>query len=301
MRTNLYKFFALSFVFAIILSACGGSQEPVTIVVTATSEPVAAVAEPVEETGPTALILQDLNVRYGPSSSYDIIDYIAEGSSPAIVGKNSDGTWLQIVYSAGPGGLGWVSTPFTQPGDISGVPVVSAPVASSSNSGGSSSSGSGNSPTTAPPTSDNSGGGGSPTTAPPTSDGGGGGGGQTAPDDSNYNIELEFKNAVKAKCCPTLQNVISYPSGDSSDKINFELKGFDSVTNSAKTTIIITCAGEGAEYVKIKFSRNNNTVGCNSTFTTNWTNFNYKGSFEIYVDSGSDVYVTWIAIFNSSK
>jgi len=294
------------------LSACGGqqAQDPIIIVVTATSGPVEEVAEPVQETQPTALVLQDLNVRYGPSSSYDIIDYIAEGSTPAIVGKNSSGSWLQIVYPAGPGGLGWVSAPFTQTGDLSAVPVVSAPVASSGNSGGSnsggSSGGSGSSPTSAPPTSsgnNNNNGGTSPTTAPPTADSGGGNGNnaQTAPDDSNYNLKLDFKNALKEKCCPTLQNVISYPSGDTSDKINFELNGFDSVTNSAKTSVVITCAGPGAEYVKIKYSRNNNTVGCNTTFDTNWTNFAYKGNFEIYVDSGTDVYVTWTAIIKSSK
>jgi hypothetical protein len=310
---------------ALLVSACGGSQEPAVIVVTATGGADAAAPAAESNERPSAIASQDLNVRTGPSSSYEVAGILSGGATVEVVGKTADSSWLQIVYPSGPGGLGWISAPFVQADDLSGVAVVSAPVAASgdsgsssggSSSGGSSSGGSssGGSSPTATSSGNNGGGNGNsgssptdpppPTSSPPPTEdsgGGGGGGGQTAPDDSNYNLELEFKNALKAKCCPTLQNEISYPNGDSSDKISFELTGFDSVTNSATTSVVITCAGEGAENVKIKYSRNNNTVGCNTTFNSNWTNFNYKGSFEIYLDGGGDAYVTWTAIFNSSK
>ena len=296
-------------IFSFVIVACslpGASEEsptPVIIVVTATTGPDGSGRA-------TALILQDLNVRVGPGANFDIIDFIVEGTTVEIVAKLADASWIQIIYPAGPGGLGWISTPFTQPSDLASVPVVAPPVASSggggssgggtsatASSGGSGGTGGGKSPTA---TSGGTGGGKSPTATSGSGGGGGGGGGQEAPADSNYSLKLEFKNALKAKCCPTLQDVISFPNGDTTDKISFELTGFDSVTNSAKTTIVITCSGVGSENVKIQFG-SGAPRGCNTTYNNNWTNFNYKGTITIYLDSGSSAFVTWTVTFQSSK
>ncbi len=55
----------------------------------------------------TALI--GLNVRTGPGVDYPIVGKLAQSQSAQIVGKNSEGTWWQIVYPPESGSLAWVS------------------------------------------------------------------------------------------------------------------------------------------------------------------------------------------------
>jgi uncharacterized protein YgiM (DUF1202 family) len=59
--------------------------------------------------GPILTALVGLNVRAGPGLDYPIVDKLAQGQSAQVSGKNSEGTWWQIVYPPGSSSLAWVS------------------------------------------------------------------------------------------------------------------------------------------------------------------------------------------------
>jgi uncharacterized protein YraI len=68
-----------------------------------------------------------VNVRAGPDVNTERLGQINLGQSAQVRGKNADGTWWQISFSGGPGGLAWVYAllvDFT--GDATKVPVVRA-------------------------------------------------------------------------------------------------------------------------------------------------------------------------------
>ncbi len=69
-----------------------------------------------------------VNVRSGPDITYDLIGKLNQGDTVPLKGKNADGSWWQITFGKGKGGVGWVR------GDLvvanaaaKSVPVVSAP------------------------------------------------------------------------------------------------------------------------------------------------------------------------------
>ncbi len=65
-----------------------------------------------------------LNVRSGPGVSHAVVTQIANGESYAAVGRNADGSWLQI---SGPGFTGWINARYVQiSGDVLGLPVGEA-------------------------------------------------------------------------------------------------------------------------------------------------------------------------------
>jgi hypothetical protein len=77
---------------------------------------------------PAVTITANVNVRAGPGTEYPRLGTLAAGETFQALGKNADGTWWQIAYPAGPGGVGWVSAGYTAPNAAAaGVPVVTAP------------------------------------------------------------------------------------------------------------------------------------------------------------------------------
>ncbi len=72
-----------------------------------------------------------LNVRAGPGTSYTAIGHLTRNQRVEILARNSDSSWYQIAFSAGPGGFGWVYSTYIQT-SASGLPVSdqtsSAPV-----------------------------------------------------------------------------------------------------------------------------------------------------------------------------
>ncbi|MCL4507372.1 MAG: SH3 domain-containing protein [Chloroflexi bacterium] len=98
-----------------------------TVAITPTVSQPAATATP---QGPTASVKEGdfVNVRKGPAIAYDKVGTLDRGQTAAIRGKNSDGTWWQITFPAGPDGLGWVfGNLVTVVGDTSQLAVASAP------------------------------------------------------------------------------------------------------------------------------------------------------------------------------
>ncbi len=114
-------------------NAAGRVSDPATVTVnvveevTATPIPLPSVTLP--PGAPWAAITAGvLNVRRGPGTNYLVIGQLQQNDVVEIVGKNADGSWLQIVYPTGTIGRGWMSASYAQvSGSIASVPVVEAP------------------------------------------------------------------------------------------------------------------------------------------------------------------------------
>ncbi len=86
--------------------------------------PSATVQVTTTPAGPTGVVIQKLNVRSGPGTSYDSLGVLPAQSSVVLTGKNANGTWLQIEYPSAAGGHGWVTAGYVQVNDTSGLPVL---------------------------------------------------------------------------------------------------------------------------------------------------------------------------------
>ena len=68
------------------------------------------------------------NIRSGPDTTYDLVGKLNQGESAPVKGKNQDGTWWQIAFAAGTGGVGWVRGDLVQANAATAnVSVVAAP------------------------------------------------------------------------------------------------------------------------------------------------------------------------------
>ena len=92
--------------------------------------PLDATATP---TGPTGVVLQRLNVRSGPATTFDTLGMIQAKAVVLLTGKNAIASWFQIDYASGPGGHGWVTAQYVQTEAAASLPVLDdygTPVAS---------------------------------------------------------------------------------------------------------------------------------------------------------------------------
>lgn len=76
--------------------------------------------------GPIARANQDgLNVRQGPGTNYPVVGILNQGEQAQIMGRNADSSWWAIAFGDG---TAWViSSLITTQGDVSQVPLVTAP------------------------------------------------------------------------------------------------------------------------------------------------------------------------------
>jgi uncharacterized protein YraI len=74
--------------------------------------------------GPTGLVIQQVNVRSGPGTDYKSLGVLNPNDVVYLTGKNDDGSWLQIEFSSGADGKGWVSTTFIKSDGVNALPVV---------------------------------------------------------------------------------------------------------------------------------------------------------------------------------
>ena len=73
---------------------------------------------------------RSLRVRAEPSDSAEVVTGIREGEQFPVIGRSSDGLWVQLDIPRAPGGNGWVSANFvTVQGPITDATVSSAPPA----------------------------------------------------------------------------------------------------------------------------------------------------------------------------
>ena len=88
----------------------------------ATSTPTLPVVSPKEVA---------VNCRLGPGTAWLVISALTIGQTSQIVGKNSDGTWWNIVDPSSSGRNCWVSVSVTNAaGNLANIPVVQTPKAS---------------------------------------------------------------------------------------------------------------------------------------------------------------------------
>lgn len=90
----------------------------------------AATATPAADTSaPSVTVTNDfVNVRTGPNVGYALLGQLQNGQTVPVRGKNADGTWWQISYAQGAGGVGWVFGELVKANAAAnGVPVASAP------------------------------------------------------------------------------------------------------------------------------------------------------------------------------
>ena len=74
--------------------------------------------------GSTAIIQQQINVRSGPGTGFDSIGTLNAQDVVTLTGRDADGTWLQIEFTSGPEGRGWISAAFARAIGAEKLPIV---------------------------------------------------------------------------------------------------------------------------------------------------------------------------------
>jgi uncharacterized protein YraI len=102
---------------------------PQPVVVTATPLPTQALP-PLPSTGPCVVASATggaVNVRSGPSTSFNVISQLIGASMGQVIGRLPDGSWYQITVN---GLIGWISGSVVRTGGVcNSVPVVLPPTA----------------------------------------------------------------------------------------------------------------------------------------------------------------------------
>ena len=98
------------------------------------SRPVALAAPPRQAATPTLPPLrievynEDVNVRAGPGTNYDLVGRMIKGQWGEIIGRSPDSRWLKIIYIGGPDNSGWVFKDLVRVvGDIPPMPTLLPP------------------------------------------------------------------------------------------------------------------------------------------------------------------------------
>ena len=72
-----------------------------------------------------AVVIQQLNIRSGPGTSFNSLGILNVNDVVLLTGKNENGTWLQIDLPPGPNGKGWINSEFVKANDVDSLPVIS--------------------------------------------------------------------------------------------------------------------------------------------------------------------------------
>ncbi len=92
----------------------------------------AAAAPHLQETtpqpGPEIVVPEEVNVRSGPSTEYELIGVLIQGQRALALGRTPGGDWIQIEYLGVPGNVAWVYSPFVvlEPPTVT-LPIVEPP------------------------------------------------------------------------------------------------------------------------------------------------------------------------------
>lgn len=106
-------------------SASVSDAVPVLVLPTATVRPLPAASETATPTpaAPMARVVNSINVRSGPGTTYPVIAVLSADARVEIVGRNATTDWLQVVYAQG--GTGWLSAPLVEiEGDAASIGLV---------------------------------------------------------------------------------------------------------------------------------------------------------------------------------
>jgi len=93
--------------------------------------PASAAYVGVQVTGSPLRVVapEQANVRSGPGTVYDEVGQLVNGDSAPAIGRSEFKDWIQIEYSAGPDGKGWVFAAFVslEGGGVESLPVAPVP------------------------------------------------------------------------------------------------------------------------------------------------------------------------------
>jgi uncharacterized protein YraI len=183
-------------------------------VLNATSVPFAATATPA---GLLGTVLQRLNVRSGPGTSFETLGTIEPNATVTLTGKDGTASWFQINYPDGPSGRAWVTAQYIQTDISDQLPVLDnygTPVSSG---------GSDATPVAMTPT---------PTIGPAYADG-----------DSAKNPSAKVVFSATGTLSFTYTGQVSAPEGDPEDWVAFTPFTYEGTT--ARLEMSLTCAGNG--------------------------------------------------------
>ncbi len=174
--------------------------------------------------GPSGRVVQRLNVRSGPGTTFDTLGLLEPGVVVSLTGKNTTASWFQIDYPAGPGGRGWVTSQYVQTDAAADLPVlddygsVVTPGAAGTPSG----------PVLAP----------TPTVGPAYADG-----------DSSVSpaIRVTFSGAGTRQFVYSSQ--VSAPEGDAEDWVEFT--PYAASGTNARLMFSLACTGNGTLTVEL--------------------------------------------------
>ncbi|MDO8753217.1 MAG: SH3 domain-containing protein [Anaerolineales bacterium] len=76
------------------------------------------------ESGLSGLVIQKINVRNGPGTTYDALGVLNPNDVVFMTGKSSSGAWIQIEYTNAPDGKGWAASEFLKIEDADSLPVI---------------------------------------------------------------------------------------------------------------------------------------------------------------------------------
>ena len=72
----------------------------------------------------SGVVVQQVNVRKGPGTDFDAIGTLEPQDVVVLTGQDPSGMWLQIQYSSGPDGFGWVAAAFIEATGAEGIPII---------------------------------------------------------------------------------------------------------------------------------------------------------------------------------
>lgn len=74
--------------------------------------------------GNVAIIQQQINVRSGPGTGFNSLGTLNPQDVVSLTGKDVNGAWLQIAFTTGPDGKGWVNAAFVQATGVEDLPII---------------------------------------------------------------------------------------------------------------------------------------------------------------------------------
>jgi uncharacterized protein YraI len=76
--------------------------------------------------GNIAIIQEQINVRSGPGTDFNSLGTLSPQDVVGLIGKDSNGVWLQINFPSGggPEGKGWINAAFVQGQGVENLPII---------------------------------------------------------------------------------------------------------------------------------------------------------------------------------
>jgi uncharacterized protein YraI len=190
------------------VTLAAGAQVPLDVTPTSTTPAV-----------PQGRVLQLLNVRSGPGTSFDSLGQIQPNATVALTGKDATAAWFQINYPTGPGGHAWVTAQYVQTNASDQLPVLDAygtPVPANGTTGAVSSSQQAATPTLGPAFADN---------------------------DSAASPSVNVTFSATGTHQFTYSGQVSAPQGDPQDWVEFDPFAINS--KNASLVFSLSCTGNG--------------------------------------------------------